>query len=47
MWLGAAVLASVALVGSMMARRRHGHRQIDAGSVSARWLSQAKWERNE
>jgi hypothetical protein len=41
-----AVLAGLALIGGFLARRR-GARSVDAGSVSARWLAQANWEREE
>jgi hypothetical protein len=43
---GVAVVGVLALIAGFLARRR-GARSFDAGSVSARWLAQSKWEREE
>lgn len=47
LWLVVVVLLSVVLVAGLLLRRRRATRQIDAGSVSSRWLAQATLEREE
>jgi len=47
-WLAAGALLAVAsaFLGTLV-RRRRAMRPIDTGSVSARWLTAANWERDE